>query len=207
MAGTDVSKSYAAETVEQQQSAYDDWAERYEQDLCAMGHRNPAVVPTAFARYVPADTAPILDAGCGGGIQAEPLAWLGYGPIIGIDLSDGMLEVARRKGIYAELRQMTLGEHLDFPDNHFGATLSCGCITPKHAPANSFDELIRVTQAGGYIVFSLRDDPMQEPEYPAALVRHEQAGHWEPITVTPAFQSMPYGEPEIFHRVHVYKVI
>ncbi len=207
MGGTGVSKSYHAESVEDQQAAYDDWAEKYEQDLCAMGHRNPAVVPTAFAKYVAAGTAPILDAGCGGGIQAEPLAWLGYGPIIGIDLSDGMLEVARRKGIYAELHRMTMGDRLDFPDNHFGAVLSCGCITPKHAPAHSFDDLIRVARPGAHIVFSLRDDPMQEPEYPAALKQHEQEGNWKSIEVTPSFHSMPYGEPEITHRVHVYQVL
>ncbi len=206
MGDTGVSKSYNAETIEDQQHAYDDWAEKYEQDLCAMGHRNPAVVPTAFAKHVPLDAAPILDAGCGGGIQAEPLAWLGYGPIIGIDLSDGMLAIARRKRIYAELHRMTMGERLDFPDDHFGAVLSCGCITPKHAPANSFDELIRVAKAGACVIFSLRDDPGQEPDYPAALERHEREGKWKPVEVTPSFRSMPYGEPEITHRVHVYQV-
>lgn len=131
------------------------------------------MVPTVFARHVAPGTAPILDAGCGGGIQAEPLVLAGYGPITGIDFSAGMLEVARKKGIYAELRQMVLGEHLDFPDDHFAAVLSSGCITPKHAPAHSFDELIRITMPGGLIIFSLRDDPSQEPEYPAALERLE----------------------------------
>ncbi|MCP5083436.1 MAG: class I SAM-dependent methyltransferase [Alphaproteobacteria bacterium] len=201
-----VGKSYAAETLDQQEAAYDDWASKYEADLCAFGHRNPAVVPTVFAGHVALDTAPILDAGCGGGIQAEPLALLGYGPIVGIDFSAGMLDVARGKGIYAELRQMTLGEHLDFPDDHFGAVLSSGCITPKHAPAHSFDELIRITKPGAVIIFSLRDDPAQEPEYPAALARLEQTGAWTPVFATPSFQSMPYGEPDVTHAVHVYRV-
>ena len=115
---THVAKSYAATSIDEQQAAYDDWAEKYEADLCAFGNRIPAVVPTVFASFVELGTAPILDAGCGGGIQAEPLALMGYGPITGIDLSDGMLGVARSKGFYAELRQMTLGEHLDFPDDH-----------------------------------------------------------------------------------------
>ena len=92
---TDVSKSYHANSVEEQQEAYDNWAVQYEADLCAMGYRILAMITAVFTRYVPVGTAPILDAGCGGGIQAEPLAMLGYGPIMGIDLSDGMLEVAR----------------------------------------------------------------------------------------------------------------
>ena len=203
---THVARSYAAKTVDEQQAAYDDWAHKYEADLCAFGNRIPAVVPTVFARLVEPGTAPILDAGCGGGIQAEPLDLMGYGPITGIDLSEGMLEIARSKGFYAELRQMTLGEHLDFPDDHFAATLSSGCITPSHAPAHSFDELIRITKPGALIIFSMRDDAAQEPEYPAALTRLSDAGAWSEVFSTPSFQSMPYGEPDVSHRVHAYRV-
>lgn len=117
---SDVSKSYQAESIEEQQEAYDRWATKYEADLCAMGYRIPSMIAAAFVRYVPSGTSPILDAGCGGGIQAEPLAMLGYGPIVGIDLSDRMLEIARSKSLYSELKQATLGETLEFPDNHFG---------------------------------------------------------------------------------------
>lgn len=35
---TDVSKSYHAEIVEEQQQAYDNWATDYEANLCAMGY-------------------------------------------------------------------------------------------------------------------------------------------------------------------------
>jgi SAM-dependent methyltransferase len=205
MAATKVSDSYGASSVEEQQASYDNWAEDYEKDLCAMGYRIPAVIASMFTRFVPADARPILDAGCGGGIQAEPLAMLGYQPIVGIDLSEGMLKVARGKGIYDDLRQMTLGERLDFPDDTFAAILSSGVITPKHAPPHSFDELIRIARPGAPIIFSLRDDPGQEPEYPAALQRLEKEGAWAPVFQTPGFRSMPYGEPEVEHRVHVYQ--
>ncbi len=97
MEETGVARSYRAETLQEQQAAYDDWANQYEIDLCAMGYRIPAVMAAVATRFIPANTAPILDAGCGGGIQAEPLAMLGYDPIIGIDLSEGMLEMARAK--------------------------------------------------------------------------------------------------------------
>ncbi len=206
MAGTDVSKSYQANSIEEQQAAYDDWALNYEADLCGMGYRIPAVIAAVFTRFVTKDASPILDAGCGGGIQAEPLAMIGYGPITGIDLSEGMLEVARGKGIYSELHQMMLGQRLGFEDNSFAAVISSGVITPKHAPPESFDELVRVAKPGAPIVFSLRHDSEQEPGYPAALERLEVAGAWRPLFCTEGFRSMPYGEPEIIHRVHVYEV-
>ncbi|MEM7506968.1 MAG: methyltransferase domain-containing protein [Pseudomonadota bacterium] len=96
MTSNKVLKSYKATSPDDQQATYDEWAQQYEQDLCAMGYRLPALAAGAFARSVPAGTAPILDAGCGGGLQAEALAQLGYGPLIGLDLSEGMLDVARR---------------------------------------------------------------------------------------------------------------
>jgi SAM-dependent methyltransferase len=201
---TDVGKSYQANSPAEQQAVYDEWAGNYEADLCAMGYRIPAVIASVFTRFVAAGTTPVLDAGCGGGIQAEPLAMLGYGPITGIDLSEGMLAIAEAKGFYAELRQMTLGEPLDFPDHTFGAVISSGTITPGHAPAHAFTELIRVAKSGAPIVFSLRDDPKQQPEYPQTLERLRADGAWQQVYRTPSFRSMPYGEPEVTHRVHVY---
>lgn len=200
-----VEQAYSRTTAEQK-DAYDDWAASYERDLCAMGYRIPAVIASLFARYVPAETAPILDAGCGGGIQSEALAHLGYGPITGIDLSPGMLAIARTKGFYAELKEQTLGETLDFPDNHFGAVISAGTITPGHAPAHTFDELIRISRPGARILFSLRSDDKMLPEYPAALARLTEAGAWSHVFSTEGFQSMPYGEPDVLHQVHVYEV-
>ncbi len=206
MTETGVARSYRAETLEEQQAAYDNWAKQYEIDLCAMGYRIPAVLAAVATRFIPASAAPILDAGCGGGIQAEPLAMLGYGPITGIDLSEGMLEVARAKAIYSDLHQMTLGEKLDFADNAFAAVISSGTITPHHAPPKSFEELIRVARPGAPIIFSMRDDPAQEPEYPEAVKTLVDAGLWQEVFSTESFYSMPYGEPEITHRVHVYEV-
>jgi SAM-dependent methyltransferase len=203
---TAVSKSYHAESPKEQQNAYNEWAKNYEPDLCAMGYRVPAMIASVFVRFVDEGTSPILDAGCGGGIHAEPLAMLGYGPMVGIDFSEGMLEIARTKNIYSELRLGTLGETLDFPSNHFSAVISAGVITPKHAPPHTLEELIRVAEVGAPIIFSLRDDPLQDPEYPEMLIKLESEGKWESIFKSNSFHTLPYAEPEITHRIHVYKV-
>jgi len=201
-----VENVYAASTPEEQRAAYDDWAQTYEAELCAMGYRLPALIAAVFARYVPVDVGPILDAGCGGGIQSEPLALLGYGPFTGIDLSEGMLEVAKRKGIYSDLKQMALGGRLDFEDDTFAAVISSGTITPGHAPPEAFDDLTRVARRGALIVFSLRDDETMDPAYADAIRRLETAGLWREVFTTEPIQTMPYGEPHIYNRVHVYEV-
>lgn len=205
MSDNKVLKSYAATSPEDQQATYDTWADSYERDLCAMGYRLPALAAGAFARFVPPETAPLLDAGCGGGLQAEALALLGYGPLIGLDLSEGMLNVARQKGIYAELHQGALGARLDLPDNSMGAVLCIGTITPNHAPPESFDGLVRVARPGAPIVFSLRDDPAQDPAYPARVAALTKAGAWHEVWTSGSCHSMPYGAEEVTHRLHVYR--
>lgn len=197
---------YDIGSPEEARETYDEWAATYEADLAAMDHRPPMVAAAVWSRFVPIDDGPILDAGCGTGVQAEPLYLAGYGSITGIDLSPGMLEVARRKNIYAELREMELGQRLDFEDDTFANTISIGVITPGHAPPHTFEELIRVTRTGGRIVFGLRVDDAQDPAYPTQISEYEQAGLWEKEFATETFRTMPIGDPELLSRVYVYQV-
>ncbi len=169
-----------------------------------MGCKNHRMLP--FTMHIPLDCGPILDAGCGTGLQSTALSALGYGPITGMDLSPGMLEAARQKNIYQDLRAMTMGEPLDFPDDCFGAAFAVGCITPGHAPPESYDELIRVTRPGGHVIYSSRVDPGQEPGYPAAAAAYEAAGRWSLKWRSPDFHMMPELEPSIVHAMFVYVV-
>lgn len=204
---TSLGHAWSMDSDEARERYYDAWASKYDADLLGAGYRVPAVASAVFARFVPLDARPILDAGCGTGLQTEGLALAGFGPFVGIDLSDGMLGIARSKGIYAELHKMALGGHLDFGDGHFAASYTTGTITPNHAPPESIDDIIRVTRKGGRIVLSLRVDADQLPAYPARLAHHEEAGRWRLLFETPTFHSMPITEPEIAHRVFVYEVL
>lgn len=199
-------KVYSARTDTEREAAYDAWANSYDRDVLSFGYRIPAVVAAVFARFVDIDTRPILDAGCGTGLQTEALALAGYGPFIGIDLSSEMLAVAKRKGLYESLHKMALGDGLDFDVDSFPATLCIGAITPGHAGPASFADLIRVTQPGGLVIFSLRTDPGQLPEFPEAVEEHVRRGEWKHRFSTDGFPSLPTGEPDVAHAVYVYEV-
>ena len=86
---------YGAKSNAELRALYDEWAAQYDQDLQAFGYSYPPVLAGLVARYVREREAPILDAGAGTGIVGEVLAILGYSRLTGIDLSDGMLAVAR----------------------------------------------------------------------------------------------------------------
>ncbi|NEQ86776.1 MAG: class I SAM-dependent methyltransferase, partial [Moorea sp. SIO2I5] len=115
-------------------------------------------------KYVPRN-AQILDVGAGTGVVGQWLQEEGFHNLVGIDMSEGMLTEAKRKNIYTELRLMVLGEPLDFPSATFDAVTACGVFTYGHAPSRSFDELIRVTKPGGYIIFTLRPDFYESSDF------------------------------------------
>lgn len=197
---------YAATSQDQQVLAYDAWAQDYERDLRAQGYTIPAHVAALFARFTPTDTGPFLDAGCGTGLQVEPLIAAGYRGFTGLDLSAGMLNIARQKGMYDTLVQGALGGRLAFADNQFAATLTAGTITQGHAPAGSFIDLTRVTRPGGRLIFALRCDPGIDREYNQILDDLVHQGLWQRVYQSPEFPTMPLGETEIYHKCWVFEV-
>jgi SAM-dependent methyltransferase len=194
---------YSSKGVQDLEDRYDHWAKEYEEDVASYGYKIPGVLSGFMGRYLKIDDEPILDAGAGTGIMGEIMSLLSYRNLVAMDLSKGMLEIARQKGVYGELHRMVMGEHLDFPDDTFAGTVAVGVLSVGHAPPESFDELIRCTRPGGYIIFSVRADAEGFKERQDAL---EQDKKWELIKATTPFISLPLGEPDIKHQIFVYMV-
>jgi predicted TPR repeat methyltransferase len=200
-------RAYDATTPDAAKTKYDTWADSYETELMSGGYRLPWIMAAVVAAHVPREASPILDAGCGGGLQVEPLHLLGYRGVTGVDLSPRMLDVARAKGIYDDLLEAALGGPLPFETGQFAATLTAGTITPGHAPPEAFDELVRVTRKGGLLCYSMRHDEGQDRAYLDAIARYEAEGAWREIFRTPVFHTIPVGAPEVRNAVHVCEVL
>jgi predicted TPR repeat methyltransferase len=91
---------YSADNADELVKAYDAWAATYDTDMLTIGYANPAVAVGLVARHVPAIDAGVLDAGVGTGILGELLSILGYGNLVGIDMSEGMLAKARAQSLF-----------------------------------------------------------------------------------------------------------
>jgi predicted TPR repeat methyltransferase len=198
---------YSADTPEKAEAAYDGWASQYDADLMAMGYRLPWHFAASVLRHIPFGTGPVLDAGCGTGLQVEPLHLLGWRGFTGIDLSTEMMEVARAKGLYADLQKVMLGGRLPFATDHFAASFCVGTMTPGHAPIETLDELLRVTRPGGHIAYSLRDDEGQLPHYLAYPKTLIERGKMREVFTSETFATMPLGEPSVRNRVHICEVL
>jgi predicted TPR repeat methyltransferase len=187
--------AFGAKDVAELTARYAEWSDAYDAENAAAGYRMPQLCSAFFARHVPIGASPVLDAGCGTGLAGDCLHVLGYRDLVGIDLSEPMLARASRLGVYASLRQMVLGEPLDFPDDQFAAILVSGVFTEGHTPHSSFDELIRV----------VRDDIYEERGFRERQDKLEAEGLWRLRERSDRFRPFTVKEPDIFARIFVYE--
>ncbi len=197
---------YASENNRQLEERYDEWAKDYDEDLeDDFGYVIPRIAAETFTQFVPKD-ARVLDAGAGTGLVGVELNRLGYTNLEAMDLSRGMLEEARRKGVYGGFHQMIMGESLDFDTGSYDAAICVGVLTLGHAPADSLDELARVVRPGGHVAFTLRPDVYEQNGFREKQEQLESGGIWELARVTEEFKGMPKGEPDVFFQVWIYRV-
>ena len=197
---------YLAKDNAELSDRYDQWAKDYDLDLGRdFGWLGPQRASEVFARHVSTD-ARVLDAGAGTGLVGQVLATMGFQDLEAMDFSRGMLDEAAKKGVYNEFHQMVMGEPLDFATGSFDAVVSVGVLTVGHAPASSLDELVRITRAGGYIVFTLRPDVYRDSGFKEKQAALAAAGKWRLAEVSEEFQPLPKGEPEVYHQVWVYQI-
>lgn len=81
--------------------------------MAQAGYRHPSVCLALLARHLPRGAGPLLDAGVatgvGTGMIGDWLGIVGYSHVEGLDISEGMLAVAARKGNYRALHRAALG--------------------------------------------------------------------------------------------------
>ena len=93
----------------------------------------------------------VLEAGCGTGLILRGLERLTGEAVVGVDLSSGMLSVARNRGLRAGLVQASV-DALPFPDAWFDTVVSFKVLAHVPAIAQALSELGRVTRPGGHLI-------------------------------------------------------
>lgn len=129
------------------QEYYDEFAAGYERER---HHGYHALIDRLelelILRY--ARGARVLEAGCGTGLllkEVQPEAR----EAVGLDLSTGMLEVARRRGLPVVHASVT---RIPFPDQHFDLAYSMKVLAHVERIDEALAELARVVRPGGHVI-------------------------------------------------------
>lgn len=135
---------------------FDGFAESFDQQLQSLGYRAPAVVHEALvgaAARLPGD-AVILDAGCGTGLCGALIRPLAKS-LHGVDLSNGMLERARTRGLYDALHQAELTAFLRSVAEPYHAIVSADTLCYFGDLGDVLRAARNALSADGLLVFTL----------------------------------------------------
>jgi ubiquinone/menaquinone biosynthesis C-methylase UbiE len=129
---------------------------------------------------------PVLDVGCGPGRTTGLLAER-CSQVIGIDLSPGMIEVARRDHPELDFRVGTMTA-LDLPDGELGGVVSWWSIIhlPREVVPQAFAEFHRVLAPGGVLLLGFHvgtDDTHKTSGY-GGLPMNVHVRRWLPEQLT-----------------------
>lgn len=161
------------------QFLFDQFAETFDDNLEQLGYRAPEWVEEAFvaARHElgRSDSATILDAGCGTGLCGERVR--GHAQrLVGVDLSGGMVERARARGIYDALEVAELTRYLETTEERFDAILSSDTVNYFGALEALFAAAARTLEPSGLFVFTVENPPGPQEE-PYRLRPHGRYSH------------------------------
>ena len=185
---------YAATSADEVARKYDAWAKNYDTEMSSLGYRHPTICLALLCRHLPREAAPILDAGAGTGLIGEWLKIVGYSAAEALDLSEGMLDVARSKGVYRRLHRAAMGQELPLESDSFAGAVCAGVFTVGHVGVEGLEELARVVRPGGIIVLTVKDR-LWESGFAEQIAVQERHGTWRLLEETPSYVSMP-GRPD-----------
>jgi len=146
----------SASDPEEVKDLYAQWAKTYDKDLDDFGYVAPGIGVKLLSSVLKNKQALIHDAGCGTGQVGALLNDLGYTNIHGSDFSTEMLEKASMTGFYDQLQNVDFGKAVEFSSNTYNAVISLGVYT-KRFKQHFIKEMLRITQPGGFFIFSCRE--------------------------------------------------
>lgn len=172
---------------------YDDWAESYSNDVtdATQNYVAPALAAQAVVQAGGnVHNGTTFDAGCGTGLSGIALHHVGAKTIDGLDLSPGMLRIARRTGVYRDLRTGDLSQLLvGTGDEEYDVVFCVGTWTHGHVgPKPSLAEFVRVVRPGGIVAGTVLDDIWSSHGFEAEVERLRREGAVEVVSA----DSMDY---------------
>ena len=151
--------AYSLETAQDSVELYDKWAETYDDSFAKENDYNtPDLIAELYADRTTDKDAPVLDIGAGTGLVAEGLLKRDVAIVDAFDISEAMLKVADRKGLYRALILGDLNQKLDIADASYGGFTSTGTFTHGHVGPDAIDGLIRIARPGALFVLGIKED-------------------------------------------------
>ncbi|XP_060792188.1 methyltransferase-like protein 27 isoform X2 [Neoarius graeffei] len=162
---------------------YNTWAESYEQLQNALLHTSPARKREPLFWMWRVGQGWSLDM-----FVFLQLKKMGFRHFVGVDGSEGMLNLAKKPGLFQEVKQCMLGQDpLPVQDESYDVVVIVGGLSFGNVPVPVIKELWQATKPGGFVCMTTRGN-IDNLEYKAELERviqsMEEEKKWHRVSVT-----------------------
>jgi ubiquinone/menaquinone biosynthesis C-methylase UbiE len=167
-------------------------------NVAEMEQQHLATAEKVIARMGLAPNDSVLEVGCGEGWLCRRLAGIcSEGAVVGIDVSEEMINLARAKSAEAGNLMFAVGaaEEIPWAEDYFTRVVSVESAYYWYSPERAARELFRVTAYGGRVFLLMsyyQENPhahhwQQEVEFPFRLMSE---GEWAELLTTFGFQQV-----------------
>lgn len=159
------------------QQTFDGFADSFDAVLARLDYRAPALTGALVAELLgePAATRQVLDAGCGTGLCAaylKPYA----ATLVGMDLSQGMLDKAALRKTYDRLEHAELTAYLNAHRAQFDLIVSADTLCYFGVLQEALGAAAKALRPGGHLIFTVEErDSDSSPGY--SLQVHGRYSH------------------------------
>ncbi len=135
---------------------FDSFSSTFDVKLESLSYRAPALVATMldYAGLKPSNHLDVLDAGCGTGLCGAVVASFAR-RLVGVDMSQGMLDHAKSKNIYHKLVQAELTEFLRESNETFDLIVSSDTLVYFGDLSGVLGAFAKALRPQGLLVFTL----------------------------------------------------
>ena len=168
-----------SQNTEELKNKYDSWANNYDADVGEDWSFMPVAIAQTVSKLLSNKNVAILDAGAGTGLVGEALAKQGYTNLTAVDLSEEMLNIAKKKQVYKTLHQCDLADDSMFSNSvNFDVVIAAGVFAYAHAGVEILHNLFSLLKEEGFFLLTIREDYRREmqtslEQLPGKLVSEE----------------------------------
>lgn len=180
-------------------TVFDDFSTSFDQKLASLGYRAPELLLSVMKESlgIACRDLDLLDAGCGTGLfgeRARPFC----SRLIGVDLSPGMLQIARGRGLYDELHEAELASWLAEQREAFDVVASADTLCYFGALDGALRAAYSALRPGGWLFFSVEHHREASADF--HLQHHGRYAHDEAY-VDRVLADAGFGSVRIIHDV------
>ena len=152
--GVDVPERASEAYVEK---TFDEFSGHFDVKMEQIAYRGHELILDALSRRMKPEGRLVgLDAGCGTGL-CGPLVRPYVSRLVGVDISSGMIEVARQRAVYDELVRMELKCYTDIHPGAFDLIVSSDTLSYFGDLHGILDSMRKALKNGGLLIFTVEE--------------------------------------------------